>query len=458
MSPLLEWRNGVSQSCGIHQNCILYPLNRLQKKDTEDGLRFAVDIFLYNNAGHFTHIRSDPFKIPSRYPPSHGFIIDIDPSYKLNNKDIDVHFTTMTLCARWSGFNHHENVSLNIGVGTNSTNDNIYPFTPVSGQKSFSCLKSDKFSYNTRFFVLIRTVCSGGVTISSSNGVYIFNNNSVLNPTDIYIGERKETARKCVKIVNSSLNQFCLVRHLTIGSLYEISVETTTPENLTITSDDARIIKYNRSKVFYIVPYTETPCYQILRHYQNVLCLHLRKKESYDYVIEKHSLNVYIKENNYLSTLTPEWILFEHTDNRRHILHMSNSLHLRNSMYIQDKFTFENISLTESKSYSVGVKLCTLNSCSKLVESTTFVFEKSIIPGQITAEFTDASNENEVNVYIKVTPFEAKSGIILYQWGLSKGQDGNDEIIRWKTFDSSNLTDISVNYCYCNFFNNSKFI
>ncbi|XP_053405466.1 uncharacterized protein LOC128558962 [Mercenaria mercenaria] len=448
VSPLLEWRNDASEDCkSLPSDCISYPLRRLQKKDTELGLDFAVDVFIYNRAGHFTKLQTDPFKIPSRYPPGDGVVHDIDPAKTSSKIDINVHFTEKKLCVRWTGFRHHENVSLDIGVGTNVAKDNILAFEHVRPDRPLYCLTSEKFMYGVRYFMSVRASCSGGTTVSSSNGVLIVENKTLIRKSDIKLGHRSVSIVKHIRFLNSSFAEVCSETHLEIGSLYLMTVETNSDE-LTMNSSEAIVkpdtmqLSYRDMKTYVITPYVDQPCFEIYGINVTNTRISIIEKHRQGYVTTKNSLSVYIEKNSNITLLLPKWELLEH----KCVTHDASCTQLiAKSDIVEFYYTFQNIRLAENKTYSVGVKLCTPVSCSEIIQSDKFVFENSItIDSAVKAGIIMDGNGKDMIVNIALTPFVAPSGIVLYQWVLSKDADGNHETDQWKIIQNKEQANMSM--------------
>ena len=195
ITPLLEWRHDSSVQCANYcGGCLRYPISKLQRKDTDLGLNFYVMLHIYNNAGHSIAIKTPDFVIPSTYPPGKAQVMDLDPANILDPNtsiirltDVNAHLSQNTVCAAWSGFKHHENVTLEFGVGTTMGSDDIYLYTTINNSE-YHCVTSHKLPVDVQLFVSIRASCSGGRTISSSDGVTIYNKHSILNDLKVKVG------------------------------------------------------------------------------------------------------------------------------------------------------------------------------------------------------------------------------------------------------------------------------
>ncbi|KAJ8312968.1 hypothetical protein KUTeg_010341 [Tegillarca granosa] len=115
VTPFLQWKINESPNCtDLQGHCILYPVHRLQYYDTELSLPFSFELHVYNYAGHYCSVKSKQFSLPSKFPPGHGVVYDIDPRKDTNDKrttDTDYTTTANKFCVSWTGFWHHKDVT-----------------------------------------------------------------------------------------------------------------------------------------------------------------------------------------------------------------------------------------------------------------------------------------------------------------------------------------------------------
>ena len=191
----MEWRQHVLNKCPTFTGgCFKYSLPVLQKQDTDLGLMFYVTMHVYNIAGHFITVQSKEFTLPSAYPPGHAIVKDIDPQDGFDNNvsihhtiDVDAQFTNNTICIKWAGFWHHEDLTFEIGVGSLPGLDDLYSFIPIN-RTSVQCITSPNIPNGKRIFVSIQATSSGGSTISSSDGVIIYDPIAVMDDLKIFDG------------------------------------------------------------------------------------------------------------------------------------------------------------------------------------------------------------------------------------------------------------------------------
>ncbi|XP_046562583.1 uncharacterized protein LOC124271470 [Haliotis rubra] len=175
VTPILQTPSGASEVCKAegHAGCIQYPMVLLQRQDSELGKRCLFELYVYNSAGHFTTVRTESIRLPSLFPPGPALVVDVDPSDVNSLTDVDFH-RQYSACAHWSGFKHHRNVTFEIGIGSTAGMDDVATFTVVTGSDiQTACIKSPTLSTFVKYFTSIRAKCSGGETVSSSDGFMI---------------------------------------------------------------------------------------------------------------------------------------------------------------------------------------------------------------------------------------------------------------------------------------------
>lgn len=195
LSETFEWRQELSEPCIDYSGgCFWFSLSELQKQDTDLGLLFYVIIHVYNNAEHRITLETEKFSLPSTYPPARATVIDLDPvTYNDTNRfddktaDVDAHLSTNRVCAMWNEFTHHEDVQLAFGIGTSEGLDDIYSFKDIETTNKH-CLTSPEIPDDVIIFVSIRATCSAGSTVSSSDGVVIYNTTRLLEQLEVFDG------------------------------------------------------------------------------------------------------------------------------------------------------------------------------------------------------------------------------------------------------------------------------
>ena len=228
----MEWRLEFADLClPFTGGCFRYSLSTLQKQDTDVGLMFYVIMHVYNNAGHFITLKTLDFSLPSAYPPGQVIVTDIDPVDATDSNliggaavDIDAHFTNNTACLSWTGFVHHEDVTLEFGIGSLQGLDDIYNFTHVNNS-GLQCITSSNIPSGMRIFTSLRAMSTGGSTISSSDGLIIYNVNSVMNELVVFDGPECFKENNDLTKTTSSLDETLILEQpLAIGKTYSLRI------------------------------------------------------------------------------------------------------------------------------------------------------------------------------------------------------------------------------------------
>ncbi|KAK3099491.1 hypothetical protein FSP39_005250, partial [Pinctada imbricata] len=118
--------------------------------------------------------------------PSEGTVFDILPG---DVDDIDYQTDTVSISARWSGFEHpHLDVTYKFSVGTTKGATDVVPETDVGAVTSYTATSLSLNAFET-YFVNIKAVTDAGYVEVTSDGVTVVEENSVLSGIIINDGE-----------------------------------------------------------------------------------------------------------------------------------------------------------------------------------------------------------------------------------------------------------------------------
>ncbi len=273
VTPILETprsSRSVCQSQGF-ADCIQFPLHRLQLEDSELGRACLFELYVYNSAGHFTTVRTNSILLPSRFPPGPATVVDLNPASADSLKDVDFH-QNRSACVHWYGFHHHRHVTLEMGIGSDKGLDDVQSFTLVSNTSDpVHCLTSAHLKPFTRYFTSVRASCSGGVSVSSSDGFVIVediadamsvNDGSGCDPVENYILEHAN-----LSLTSGNESSLSFESPLQVGFSYSIVVKSNgSLKDMMFTSDDIYKQKDNIHISSYAVtffPLSTKPVFQI---------------------------------------------------------------------------------------------------------------------------------------------------------------------------------------------------
>ena len=189
MTPILETTERVLQRCQKNgfAGCIQYPLKRLQKQDSEQALQFFFELYIYNTAGHFTVVKTETFTLPSRFSPGNATVFDLYPFKHDTQTDVDFHDASQQACVYWTGFYHHHNVTFYVGIGHQPNGNDVVQFAKV--EQNPVCINSSALTPNKKYFTSVKAECSGGNTVSSSDGFVIIDDGNGQYSFNVYDGK-----------------------------------------------------------------------------------------------------------------------------------------------------------------------------------------------------------------------------------------------------------------------------
>ena len=159
----------------------------MQNHDSKQSLPFFFELYIYNTAGHFAMVKTETFTLPSRFPPGNATVFDLTPDDQEIQTDVDFHAASQQACVYWNGFYHHRNVTLYVGIGHKPHLDDVVQFAKV--EQNPVCINSSALRSNNKYFTSVKAECSGGTTVSSSDGFMIINDENEQYAVNIYDGK-----------------------------------------------------------------------------------------------------------------------------------------------------------------------------------------------------------------------------------------------------------------------------
>ena len=464
ITPLLEWRQDSSIPCSrFDGGCLRYPISKLQKKDTDLGLNFYVILHIYNNAGHSLTLKTPEFGIPATYPPGQARVFDLDLEAIINANitrdrpiEVNSHLSENTVCAAWSGFKHHENLILEIGVGTAKGFDDIYMFSTINNS-DYHCITSDKLPFDSKMFVSVRASCSGGSIISSSDGVIIYNRHIILRSFKVMDGPAC-TESKPVLITNRTITESDIMRlRLIVGQTYMLRLNGKNLSNIVsyFHQNDLHVKNIN------IVDYQTQLVFQPL--IEDIFLHSLSNTSLGDiYLVELYNCEEDISAVVKGSSLIAHWK--RHSEDFTYEaaaiqLICTNSSKDTCIKYLtpfisvtDNEVNISSVHLQEGDTYFVGVRPCLNSQCLDTVLSTGVNIEPEGIELCINEAnaFTEDGNSNCLNVTVMFDLISVVN-ISFYQWSLSTniGNSNTMSLIgQWKSILSDesegSATKVSV--------------
>ncbi|XP_052235488.1 uncharacterized protein LOC127847524 isoform X3 [Dreissena polymorpha] len=447
VTPLLEWTLDQSKKCVHGDFCFSIPLSKLQYAETEQGVFFYANVYLYNIVGHSRELQSSLFQLPSMYPPGKGHVIDIDPNVIdiFNKEDVAIHFTPHKLCAHWHGFHHHENISYTIGIGSKISSADIVGFV-ASANTSFACIYSEKILPDTLYYFHVKASCSGGTISSISNGVVIIDYS--LQIYDIQHGLRNSPchALNYVTTYTNGQSQICLVSSVSIGRSYTVHLH-----NTDITSTAFRIPgkllvidRINNETRASFITYVENPCLTIMYSPTpvSVLAFEPNSNDSYinghDRVCLRYSFPDIMKNiEGYV-----QYSIIERT-----CYGISNTTCIESTRPFQILTNNTVNELQKNYQYRSAIRICNQHRCSSTKESRSVDVDFDIPFGEIyLAQIEEYTAVKGYKLTAQWKQFHATSGIALYKWFVSDDMGCLKQITNLSTvsMDKHNLEIINI--------------
>ena len=460
VSPLHEWRIESHK----FDRFVSYPLRRLQAQDNDHGKEFFVKLYIYNNAGHFLEVNTEIFRLPSRYPPGQAIVYDIDPdedSFENTPKDTEIHFRINTLCVMWVGFRHHEHLDIEIGVGTDKIHDNIVRFYKTNNTGT-ECINSTALVTDRRYFVLVRARCSGGETLSSSNGVQISNFNKVLDSLRVKFGKNCYYEQSTYNFILKNLNPKKTVNvelPLHVGTTYSFifgNKNGSLAKQMKIQSTNAYMKTVQNTvmdTIYSFVPLVEKPTFQFVINtlenvYRlNVSVVHCSCKENFIQSVDLVSIYwsfsaEYPKAFRYEIKITS----VNSTSNNSFSSSPVSSFHSSNS---ENRLTLSNLQFDKHKSYQAAIKVCLPDRCLGTAYSEPIKLVTGFPHGMVQeAKVALNTTNNCLDIFATWKEFNDESGMLFYTWAVSKDELASRLLSEWRIMSGAGNKAFEVGMLY----------
>lgn len=226
VTPLLQ--HYKSQICPQANaiDCIVYPVDRLHRAKTENLLKYFAEVIITNKAGHTAYTRTKVFQIPSQDAPSRGIVIDINEESE-DFTDLDYLLYPNKLCIKLKGFDHHENVSFKVGVGTRKGHADVIQYT-IPSTKYKTCFNATEFKPFVKYYSIVKAQCVGGESVVSSDGLTFIEPNYFLSNFHVHDGKRCSSDSSDLIFVHTMKNtteyEILINKTLKIGKVYSIVI------------------------------------------------------------------------------------------------------------------------------------------------------------------------------------------------------------------------------------------
>ncbi|KAL3857349.1 hypothetical protein ACJMK2_012025 [Sinanodonta woodiana] len=465
-TPILQIPVGVKCPVPDASGCIRYPIRHLQENNAEKNLDFYFELNVYNKAGHSTTLRSDTFNIPSKYPPGQGMVLDIDPTRNDNSTDVDFVIDGSAICAVWTGFHHHLNVTFEVGLGRQPGIAETRGFKTVFSETL--CFLVNDLTKLQKYYIIVRANCTGGSSISSSDGFIVVNETDIRNALHLGIGETCENVASSKITCHTSFRNctylMCSIqcdKELIEKQIYtiqssnaSIQLNMTSPDIILLTNKRGdhqkafRSFTRNPSLVIhgdvhelagieiYLLPCSMDTNYQTA---SDTLYAHWSLEEQISDIVTYYDVSLYRDDclrTPVMNTTCREIVTSTQIPGNKH------------------DHVFSNVHILDEEIYTVGVKPCLGSFCSKeLLSESTLVKFKPPVSGSLQAMLSTANLSCTI-VHIEWQNFHCLekttlNNNVIYQWSMALNEGPSGFVVPWRTSNIIRLHEDVLNVHEC---------
>ena len=369
------------------------------------------------------------------------------------------------LCAAWSGFYHHQNVTFQVGIGATDTTDNIIPFVSISTDYNTHCFNSSKLLQGIQYFFLVKATCSAGSIIISSDGVTILEKDQAANDINLYVGTTCENASSEL-LANSNITSekvvFNSFRKLDIGHVYTLEIEPGLGIDIDILSDDVLWLEDTRHEGAYIRrefrTITDYPTFVALQNrttsLNNSTTVTVNILYCGQHILAYSSgqiLSVFwtirppvrgLVDSLYVSLIRNNCI---EKNSRKPNKDCSTEITRVRRTLADHNVTFSHLSLIDETYYSVEIQSCFGKVCLPSAFSRPVVVQYLPPSISITEASIQSIGDDCVNLNINWKPsdclaYSNTSASAMYQWTLSLGENAESPLTSWFPVRQYNMT------------------
>ncbi|XP_046569942.1 uncharacterized protein LOC124278267 [Haliotis rubra] len=422
--------------------------------DSELNKAFLFELYVYNSAGQFTLVTTEGITVPSKFPPGHGLVYDIDPMDVDGKDDVDFHSTLKKSCVKWNGFLHHRDVQFEVALGSAVNGSDISPFRSVNGTSA--CITSSSIKPRVKYYATVRATCSGGSSYASSDGFIIIDQpNDDQFAFEVFDGVSCDMDTSVISVLarktdeSSDINitrSYVPSASLGIGQRYLVKCQLSL--NGTLRSDDVFFVsnlstagKMQDLDTYEFVPLTNYPRFYITNAADDIgnSTIHMCSLDI-DYTLSKNKVSSFWKYNGPWKVLTTHFqaVLKErmHCKNSTQCYKTVSGVFVNGGTNYAD---FTNIVLEKGKVYQVFVRPCFDSVCLAWKSSDGIKVLSGLPKVTTTASFTNRSISSchAVTIHVENTECEEEPGdlsTIIYRWSVVDKH--NDTLTPWQTDQS----------------------
>lgn len=433
----------IFEKCpGNFSSCFKYPHERVLKLHTNDDSKHYFNLYVYNIAGHFAEVQTDPFFLPTRFPPTSGILIETEAGHLSSNNDIDYTFQTNQICFDWKGIWHVQNISIEIGLGFSRELADVQFFKSISNDEN--CLNNLQLKPFKKYYTFVRATVAGHVqSVVVSDGFTVIDKAEVLNVLDVRIGTPCRAKNLTgIDIAVANISNVYFVK----SKLRENQIYTAVSNDTALTSQDVVWIDEMNKQFVAILP---QPKFYVLNNNPVIV---LSCQENKRFQSSKHTIDVFWTFDKTESITHYKVALFKINKDRTETL-IETFKNVGKNMQIH----LNNLNLQNNQLYRALVQPCFQKTCLKGKFSKDVLVEYSLHSGnKIEASFNvNVRDTQEVDVNVKFDAFRCgqTNNAIGYAGALYEAID-HHQLTSWylmplntsyNTFDVSDFFHIYYN-------------
>ncbi|CAH1258773.1 Hypp2075 [Branchiostoma lanceolatum] len=217
--------------------CVAIPLSALDWH-LHGQHAYYVSIRVENAAGLSTMVTSDPY-VHVVGAPSRGVVMELDPSAGEPSifgrpADIDIQSSTDIISCAWLGFEHpHQEVTYQVGIGTQPGLADVTPFTHVGQNTSFTAHNLHLETFQNYYVTVVAGTESGNISVTS-DGVLVLKDDDVINGTEVIDG------LGCTMDTNRTFSHHADLNHMGCSENSDFQISTATVEARWTISDTVK--------------------------------------------------------------------------------------------------------------------------------------------------------------------------------------------------------------------------
>ncbi|XP_021360606.1 uncharacterized protein LOC110455039 isoform X2 [Mizuhopecten yessoensis] len=462
-SPVSGFKPLLHTKCE-DKSCFKLDEAHLHKYDVDKQFEFYITVYAYNNAGYHCTVNTEPFYLPSSFPPGHGLVYEVIPEVRSNitrdYDDVDILLESSELCVAWEGFEHHGTVEYELGVGRNPGADDVVPFHTVR-DVGVHCEANTNLQQYSRYYTAIRASSSGGKRIGTSDGFTLVNGSDIATSIlQVFDGQG------CFEQTGTSTTTLFLTEefeYIPSGTQFHVGHTYTLISNASISVFSREAHIYHQALINYLfytafVPIVRHPSFKVSANDHadvQVSITFASCNVDNDVIIGSRQIFAYWANNDFLKYLSHSDLELRVIQGDKNTEADPVTIAYGKSIGVVANYTFRDIPLRKGR-YVVSVRPCIENICFNWINSNGFVLLESRYDRFNIEAFLDKTEDTCLNVKLTISNVTCPSGIddthlddVIIRWGLFLDNMATTQISNWSIYHHSEREndDLTVEHC-----------